>query len=79
MNEPLVSKRSGWCLVVSRELSVIDVRNGLKVEVHRGVYRHEREGGHAVCEETPVGTGPRAIGGAEYRAQTLEEHHDSDP
>ena len=78
MNEPLVSKRPGWCLVVSREFLVIDVRNGLKVEVHRGVYRHEGKGGHAVCEETPVVTGPRAIGRAEYRAQTLEEHHDSD-
>ena len=59
------------------EFLVVDVRNGLKVEVHRGVYHHEGKGSHVVCEEAPVGTGPRAIGGTKYRAQTLEEHHNS--
>lgn len=80
MNEPLVSKRTGRNIVVSRPLSVINVGNGLEVEVHRGVNGPKREHGEDVCEENPVrASALGSIGGTEDRAQTLEEQDDDDP
>ena len=79
MDEPLVSKRARRYVVISGEFSVIDVGNRLEVEVHRRVYRNEREHGHGVCEQSPLGATLLAIRSAEYRAQTLEEQHDHDP
>ena len=56
MNEPLIPKRTGRDVVVSGEFSVIDVGDGLKVEVHRGVYGHERKHGCNVGHNPPLDT-----------------------
>ena len=65
MDEPLVAKRSGRSDVVTGELSVIDVGNGVKVEVHGGVDGHEREHDRNVGHETPLDSGLSTIVGTE--------------
>ena len=78
VDEPLVSKRSGGCIVGARELSVINVGHGLKVEAHCGVYGREREHGGDEGDQTPVNSPLDAVVGAEQRAQALEEQDDDD-
>ena len=61
MDKPLVAKGSGRSDVVTGELSVIDVGNGLKVEVHGGVDGHEREHDGDVGHETPLDSALGAV------------------
>lgn len=79
MDEPLVSKRPGGHIVVARELSVIDVGDGLKVEVHRRINGDEREHGRNVSHDPPLDAPLCTIGGTEQCAETLEEQDDHDP
>lgn len=79
-NEGLVSKGSTIKSVTeTREFSVVDVGNGLDLETSRSGYCDEREHGHSVSNESPLGTPFRAVGGIEQRAHALEELNDDDP
>lgn len=45
----LVSKRSRWCHTIdTRIFAVVDVGNGLKVELHRNEHGHDRKRGRDV-------------------------------
>ena len=79
VDEILVSERARRQGVVARELSVINVGNGLNVEVHRSEYRHKRERGHSVGHEPPPDPTPCAIAGTEQRLYTLKEYSYDDP
>ena len=61
------------------ELAVIDVGNGLKVEVHCVLYGHNREHDQGVRYEPPFDTLPSAIDWIEQRCHALEEQCDDDP
>ena len=59
--------------------SVINVGNGLDIEVYRCSYGHNREHGHSVDHEWPLNGPPWAVDRVEQCAHTLEEQDDDDP
>ena len=71
-------RSSGHRIGDPRELSVIDIRDGLKVETHRGGYCYERKHGHSVDHKNPLDATPRAVDGTEKCSYTLEEQNDVD-
>ena len=80
MDVHLVSKWTRWYYALdTRELAVIDVGDGLKVELHPDKHGHERENDPGVGYEPPVETLPFAAGGVEQRSNALEEDDDENP
>ena len=74
VDEVLISNRSRIQRPFDpREPSVVDVRNGLKVKVHCGAYRHKREHSHRVGNHTPLCATSRATEGIAPRIHTLRE------
>lgn len=80
VDEKLVSERSRRKHnVIPGEISIIDVRDGLDVEVDRGEYRHEREHGRGVGRETPPQAFACAVDGTEQGTHTLKVQNDDNP
>ena len=65
--------------VPGRELTVIDVGNGLKVEVHPSVHSRQREHDRGVAYEAPLDIPPSAMDWAEQRDHAFEEQHGEHP
>ena len=80
MNVHLISERSGgYDAIDTGELAVIDVGNGLEVELHPDEHGRKRENDPGVGYGPPVEASPFATGGVEQCSDTLEEHHDKNP
>ena len=74
-----ISERSsGHSIADPRELSVIDIRDGLKVEAHRGGHCYERKHSRTVDHKNPLDATPRAVDGTEQCSYTLEEQNNVD-
>ena len=79
VDEMLVSNRSGRQPAIGTSVfPIIDKGNGLEVEVHAGVYRHNREHGRGMGHEEPLDTSipVGAIDGVEQGAHTSEKEND---
>ena len=75
----LVSNWAGRQIVAGTSvLSVIDEGNGLKVEIHGGVYRHKREHCCGVGQKRPIGAPVGAIDGIEQGTNAPEEENNDD-
>ena len=78
-NDQWVSEWSGrYHALGTREIAVIDVANGLNVEVYPGEHGHKREYGHGVAYKSPLDTFPSAISRVQQRGHTFEGDHDDD-
>jgi hypothetical protein len=79
VQQVLVSNRSGAHLVVTRPVSVINVRDGLNIEVHPDERGRKREHERGVGNESPLDTPVSAIDGIEQCGYTSEGKSDDNP
>ena len=79
-NKPLVSTRSGMERPFNtRELAVVNIRNGLNVKLRRRSYSHDREHEQGVGYDPPFDRPSSTMVGVKQCGHTLEEHDDDDP
>ena len=76
----MVPKRTRrWRVPDTGELAVINVGNGLNVEVHRGEHGRNRAHDHGVRYEPPLDSLSPAMDWVKQCSHALKKQHDDDP